>query len=61
MDSQWIKGLIKSSPPVGRYPMHDEGNVETPLSIEAKAAIGIKVDPRELDELFALHGFTLFA
>jgi hypothetical protein len=56
-----IKGLIKSIPPGGPYPMHLEGHVETPLSIEAKAAMGLKVDPQELDALYALHGFLLIS
>ena len=54
-----IKGTIKSSPPGGPYPMHLEGNVETPVSIQAKAALGMKVAPGELDALYALHGFTV--
>jgi hypothetical protein len=56
-----LKGTIKCNPPSGPFSMHLEGNVETPLSIEAKAAVGIKVDPRELDALYALHGFTLIS
>ena len=56
-----IKGTIKCDPPGGPYPMHLEGNVETPLSVEAKAAVGIKVDGRELDALYALHGFLLIS
>lgn len=39
--------------------MHLDGNVETPLSVEAKAAAGLEVAPRELDALFGLHGFTM--
>jgi len=54
-----IKGSIKSNPPGGPYPIHLEGNVETPLSVQAKAALGLKVEPRELDALYALHGFLL--
>jgi hypothetical protein len=56
-----IKGVIKCNPPGGPYSMHLEGNVETPLSVQAKAAIGMKVDQRELDALYALHGFTLIS
>ena len=56
-----VKGVIKCNPPGGPYPMHLEGNVETSLSIEAKAAFGMKVDPKELDALYALHGFTLIS
>ena len=41
--------------------MHLEGNAETPLSVQAKAAVGIKVDARELDALYALHGFLLIS
>jgi hypothetical protein len=41
--------------------MHLEGNVETPLSVQARAAVGMKVDARELDALYALHGFTLIS
>jgi hypothetical protein len=54
-----IRGTIKTNPQTGPYAMHLEGNVETPLSVEAKAAMGMKVDERELDALYALHGFTL--
>jgi hypothetical protein len=39
--------------------MHLEGNVEASLSIQAKAVMGMKVDNRELDALYALHGFSL--
>jgi hypothetical protein len=56
-----IKGLIKSNPPGGPYPMHLEGHVETPVSIELKAAMGVKVDPGELDALYALHGFLVIS
>jgi hypothetical protein len=56
-----IKGTIKQDPPGGPYPIHLEGNVETPLSIEAKAAVGMKVEVRELDALYALHGFLLIS
>jgi hypothetical protein len=56
-----IRGTIKSNPPGGPYAMHLEGNVETPLSIEAKAAMGMKVEARELDALYALHGFTVIS
>jgi hypothetical protein len=56
-----IRGTIKSNPPGGPYAMHLEGNVETPLSIEAKAAMGLKVEARELDALYALHGFTVIS
>lgn len=54
-----VKGIIKSDPPGGPYRMSLEGNVETPLSVQAKAALGFKVDAGELDALYALHGFTL--
>ena len=54
-----IQGTTKASPPAGPYPMHLEGNVETPLSVEAKAAMGMKVNERELDALYGLHGFTV--
>jgi hypothetical protein len=54
-----IRGTIKSDSARGPYSMHLEGNVETPLSVLAKAAMGIKVEERELDALYALHGFTL--
>jgi hypothetical protein len=56
-----IKGIIKCNPPGGPYPMHLEGNVETPLSVEAKAAVGLSVEPQELDALYALHGFLLIS
>jgi hypothetical protein len=56
-----LKGTIKSTPPGGPYAMHLEGNVETPLSIELKAKMGVSVDPAELDALYALHGFTLIS
>jgi hypothetical protein len=54
-----IKGTIRSSPPGGPYPMHLEGNVETSVAVQAKAAMGMSVEPRELDALYALHGFLL--
>jgi len=54
-----IRGQIPANPPTGPYAIHLENNVETPLSVQAKAAVGIKVDPRELDALYALHGFLL--
>jgi hypothetical protein len=54
-----IRGTIPSTPPGGPYAMHLEGNIETPLSIQAKAALGLQVDARELDALYALHGYTL--
>lgn len=54
-----LRGTIPASPPGGPFPMHLELNVETPLSVEAKAAAGMKVAPKELDVLFALHGYTL--
>jgi hypothetical protein len=54
-----IRGTIKANPPGGPYTMHLEGNVETPLSIELKAAAGAQVEERELDALYALHGFTM--
>jgi len=54
-----IKGTIKCNPSDGPYSMHLEGNVETPLSVQAKAAMGMSVDKTELDIFFALHGFTL--
>jgi len=41
--------------------MHLEGNVETPISVELKAAAGVQVDARELDALYALHGFLLIS
>ena len=56
-----LRGTIKASPPGGPYPMHLEGNVETPLSIEMKAAMGMQVDRQELDALYALHGFTMIS
>jgi hypothetical protein len=43
----------------GPYPMHYEGNVEVGLGVQVKAALGLQVDPRELDILYALHGFTV--
>lgn len=54
-----IRGTIKTNPQTGPYAMRLEGNVETPLSVEFKAKYGMKVEDRELDALFALHGFTL--
>lgn len=54
-----IRGTIKSVLPAGPYAMHLEGNVETPLSVKFKAAMGMKIEPRQLDALYALHGFTL--
>ncbi len=54
-----IRGTIKVTPAGGPYPMHLEGNVEIGLGVQAKAAMGMKVEPRELDVLYALHGFTL--
>jgi hypothetical protein len=56
-----IQGAIKCEPAKGPYSIHLEGNVETPLSVEAKAAMGMKVDANELDAFFALHGFTLIS
>ena len=56
-----IKGKIASNPPMGPYAMHLEGNVEASVSIQAKAYMGMAVDPRELDALYALHGFTLIS
>ncbi len=56
-----IKGTIKSNPPGGPYPMHLEGNVEASLLIQAKAAAGFDVPLRELDILYALHGFTVIS
>ena len=41
--------------------MHLEGNVEAPVSVLAKAAMGMKVEPRELDALYALHGYSLIS
>jgi hypothetical protein len=54
-----IKEALQYNLPPGSYSMQLEGNVETPLSIQAKAAVGIPVDPRELDALYALHGFRV--
>src|ERR1043165_1574431 len=54
-----IKGTIKSNPAAGPYPMHLEGNVETPLSVQAKLFMGMDVDKQELDALYGLHGFTM--
>jgi hypothetical protein len=55
-----VKGTIKTAdPPGGPYNMSVEGNVETPLSVQLKAAAGIKVDASELDAFYALHGFTV--
>lgn len=51
-----IRGTIKAMAP---YKMHLEGNVEVGLTVQAKAAVGMKVDTRELDILYALHGFTV--
>jgi hypothetical protein len=51
-----IRGTIKATAP---YAMHLEGNVEVGLGVQAKAALGMKVEPRELDALYALHGFTI--
>jgi hypothetical protein len=41
------------------FPMHLEGNVTIGLSVELKAKLGMQVDPRELDALYALHGFLV--
>jgi hypothetical protein len=54
-----IKGNIKCDPAGGPYSMHLEGNVETSLAVEARAAMGLTVEHKELDALFALHGFLL--
>jgi hypothetical protein len=54
-----IQGTIRATPPGGPYTMHLEGNVETSVGVQAKAAIGLSVEPRELDALYALHGFLL--
>ena len=51
-----IKGTIKATPP---YAMHLEGNVEVGLGVQARVAMGMKVEPRELDALYALHGYTV--
>jgi hypothetical protein len=56
-----IKAAAKSAQLNSRHKMHLEGNVETPLSIQAKAYVGMNVDPRELDALYALHGFTVIS
>jgi hypothetical protein len=56
-----IRGQIPSNPPGGPYAMHLEGNIETPLSIQMKAYMGFRVEPRELDALYALHGYTLIS
>jgi hypothetical protein len=56
-----INGTIASVPSGGPYSMHLEGNVEASLSIQARAALGMKVDPRELDALYALHGFQVIS
>jgi hypothetical protein len=56
-----ISGKIKCDPAGGPYLMHLEGNVETPLSVEARAVMRMKVDPRELDAFFALHGFSVIS
>jgi hypothetical protein len=51
-----IKGIIKASPP---YQMHLEGHVEASLSVKARAYMGLHVDNREMDALYALHGFLM--
>jgi hypothetical protein len=56
-----IKGTIASVPPGPPYSMHLEGNVEASITIQTKAALGLNVDPRELDALYALHGFTVIS
>jgi hypothetical protein len=56
-----LKGTIPASPRGGPFPMHLELNVEAPITIQGKAAMGMKVDPKELDALFALHGYTLIS
>src|ERR1017187_4111110 len=53
-----IRGTIQATPP---YAMHLEGNVEVGLGVQAKAALGMKVEPREVDVLYALHGFTVIS
>jgi hypothetical protein len=52
-----LKGTIKSTPPSGPYKMHLDRNVEAPLTVQVAAAAGMQVEPRELDALYALHGF----
>lgn len=55
-----IKGTIPTNdPPGGPYKMRLEGGVETPVSIQARAAMGLDVDRNELDAFFALHNFGL--
>src|SRR5262249_15850271 len=56
-----IRGTIRDNPPGGPYHMHLEGNVEISITVQAKAAVGMKVDSRELDVLYALHGFTILS
>jgi hypothetical protein len=56
-----IKGTIKADPPGGPYAMHLEGNVETPVSIEARLFFGLSVDPQEVDAFYGLHGFSLIS
>jgi hypothetical protein len=54
-----ISGKIKADPATGPYLMHLEGNVEIGLATQARAAMGLAVEPVELDVLYALHGFAL--
>ena len=54
-----IKASLGAKQFPGPYSMHLEGHAEASLSIQAKAYMGMSVDNRELDALYALHGFSI--
>ena len=54
-----IKASVATKQAFGPYSMHLDAHVEASLSIQAKAYMGMSVDNRELDALYALHGFSV--
>jgi hypothetical protein len=56
-----LKGTIKTTPQSGPYKMHLDRSVEASLTVQAQAAAGMLVEPRELDALYALHGFHVIS
>lgn len=56
-----IRGIIKSNPPGGPYPITLEGHIDTDLSARARAHQGITVAEGELNSLFPLDGWRVTA